>query len=412
MSCGRALLERLSTAGRRSDRADSLVPGRSGTSGTRVATTAAPRTRGQQAPVSAERPCNNAAGGDAAGAHDDKAIGIPPVNVTRARGRRTACLCAERGPQCRTLIRPRPASRAWNVTLPPAVGSERAAAAALRPLRSGTEVVSSCSDVGRRACPPPRRRCPAGPHGCPCRPATSCWAPPWSRPTRTARRWPSSVWAASGGRSGSSGSCPACTRPRSATRAASPPTPPTRRSAPGAPGTPRSVRVVFDPAVVSYQDLLRVFWESHDPTQGMRQGNDHGTQYRSAIYVSDPDQQASRGEEPGRLPGRAHRRGLREDHYRDRAGRPLLPRRGLPPAVPREGPERLLRAGRHGRTAERRGPESVADPGQQGFPVRPAGPRVTPRATPVPRKGSRRMQAERIPGKQGRFRQAGRIRAP
>jgi peptide-methionine (S)-S-oxide reductase len=44
------------------------------------------------------------------------------------------------------------------------------------------------------------------------------------------------------------------------------------------------VRVVYDPAVISYEDLLRVFWESHDPTQGMRQGNDAGTQYRSGIY--------------------------------------------------------------------------------------------------------------------------------
>lgn len=44
------------------------------------------------------------------------------------------------------------------------------------------------------------------------------------------------------------------------------------------------VRVVYDPAVVSYEDLLRVFWEGHDPTQGMRQGNDAGTQYRSGIY--------------------------------------------------------------------------------------------------------------------------------
>jgi peptide-methionine (S)-S-oxide reductase len=45
------------------------------------------------------------------------------------------------------------------------------------------------------------------------------------------------------------------------------------------------VRVVFDPAVVSYEELLRLFWESHDPTQGMRQGNDAGTQYRSGIYT-------------------------------------------------------------------------------------------------------------------------------
>ena len=45
------------------------------------------------------------------------------------------------------------------------------------------------------------------------------------------------------------------------------------------------VRVVFDPAVLAYEDLLTIFWEAHDPTQGMRQGNDRGTQYRSGIYV-------------------------------------------------------------------------------------------------------------------------------
>ena len=59
----------------------------------------------------------------------------------------------------------------------------------------------------------------------------------------------------------------------------------------GQTGHAEVVRVIFDPAKVTYQQLLQVFWENHDPTQGMRQGNDRGTQYRSIILTTTPGQQ-------------------------------------------------------------------------------------------------------------------------
>lgn len=61
----------------------------------------------------------------------------------------------------------------------------------------------------------------------------------------------------------------------------------------GLTGHTEAVRVVYDPAVVTYPELLKLFWESHNPTQGFRQGNDVGTQYRSAVYTHSPEQEAA-----------------------------------------------------------------------------------------------------------------------
>jgi peptide-methionine (S)-S-oxide reductase len=88
------------------------------------------------------------------------------------------------------------------------------------------------------------------------------------------------------------------------------PNPTYREVCSGRTGHTEVVRVVYDPELVPYEDLLRLFWEGHDPTQGMRQGNDAGTQYRSALYWYGEDQhraaEASRDAYQTALRGAGH----------------------------------------------------------------------------------------------------------
>jgi peptide-methionine (S)-S-oxide reductase len=80
----------------------------------------------------------------------------------------------------------------------------------------------------------------------------------------------------------------------------------------GRTGHTEAVLVVYDPAVVSYDALLKIFWEDHDPTQGMRQGNDVGTQYRSAVYTYSDAQLATAKRSRDRYQGELNRAGYGE----------------------------------------------------------------------------------------------------
>ena len=110
----------------------------------------------------------------------------------------------------------------------------------------------------------------------------------------------------------------------------------------GRTGHAEVVLVVFDPNVIGYAGVLAQFWENHDPTQGMRQGNDHGTQYRSAIFTVDDAQASTAALHRRGVRQAARRRRLRGDHHGDRAAGRVLLRRELPPAVSGEEPERVL----------------------------------------------------------------------
>ena len=98
------------------------------------------------------------------------------------------------------------------------------------------------------------------------------------------------------------------------------------------------VLVVFDPKVTSYDALLKIFWENHDPTQGMQQGNDVGTQYRSAIYTCSPEQKRAAEASRQAFQDRLERCGLRTHYHRDCGRAAVLLRRGLSPAVLAKNP--------------------------------------------------------------------------
>ena len=124
----------------------------------------------------------------------------------------------------------------------------------------------------------------------------------------------------------------------------------------GRTGHTEAVRVVFDPSVVSYADLVKTFFEVHDPTQGMRQGNDVGTQYRSAIYCTTPEQEQT-ARELTKVYGdelAAQRLGDITTEIRPAVGDAVLLRRGPPPAVPRQEPVRLPLPRQHRRASSRR----------------------------------------------------------
>ena len=126
-------------------------------------------------------------------------------------------------------------------------------------------------------------------------------------------------------------------------------TPPTRKCAAAVRGGHAEVViVVFDPKVITFEALLECFWNEHDPTQGMRQGNDIAHQYRSAIYGTTDAQLTAAEVSKAVFETGPSGRGLRAHHHGDWQGAAVLLRRTLPPAVSLEDSRWLLRPAGHG----------------------------------------------------------------
>ena len=137
---------------------------------------------------------------------------------------------------------------------------------------------------------------------------------------RSRPAWPSSSsgWAASGAPSAGSGSCDGVWTTAVGYQGGVTPNPTYEETCTGLTGHTEAVRVVYDPAVISLRRPAQVFWETHDPTQGFRQGNDLGTQYRSTLYWTTEEQRVAAEESRDALPGGPHRGRARHDHHRDR----------------------------------------------------------------------------------------------
>ena len=145
----------------------------------------------------------------------------------------------------------------------------------------------------------------------------------------------------------------------------------------GRTGHAEVVLVAFDTAKTSYQEMLRLFWEGHDPTQGMRQGNDVGTQYRSLIMWQGEAQRERRRGLAERLPADALRRRPRHDHHRARRARRRAPASTTPrPTTSSTSP---------------RTPAATAGSAAPASPARSASPPEPRRLRPPPATGALRL---------------------